>query len=44
MSPIAIALMAISMFIIWGGLAASAVFLVRNQEVTVYPEGYPQNH
>lgn len=39
MTPIAITFFVVSAVLVWGGLAASVVFLVRHPEVAAYPEG-----
>ncbi|WP_144276393.1 methionine/alanine import family NSS transporter small subunit [Demequina sp. NBRC 110053] len=39
MSPEAVALMAVSMLIIWGGLVGSIVLLARRPEPTDLPDG-----
>jgi hypothetical protein len=38
MSASAIVLMALAMTLVWGGLIASTVFLIRRPEVTEWPE------
>lgn len=39
MTPIAILFLVIALVVIWGGLIASAIFLSRQTEVTLYPAG-----
>ncbi|WP_125099784.1 methionine/alanine import family NSS transporter small subunit [Leucobacter chromiireducens] len=39
MTPIAIAFLILALVIIWGGLIASTVFLMRRPEVAEYPAG-----
>lgn len=39
MTPIAIAMLLVSMVLVWGGLTASIVFLVRRPDVAAYPPG-----
>ncbi|WP_084076688.1 methionine/alanine import family NSS transporter small subunit [Demequina sp. NBRC 110057] len=44
MSGEAIALMVVSMIVIWGGLAAAIVFLARQPEREDLPEGGEDEH
>lgn len=39
MTPIAIAFLALSILIVWGGMVASALFLRRRPEPEEYPPG-----
>jgi hypothetical protein len=39
MSADAVILLAVAILIVWGGLAASAVFLIRRPEVATWPPG-----
>lgn len=39
MTPIATTFMILSFVLLWGGLIASSVFLVRKPEVAEYPPG-----
>lgn len=39
MTPIAISFLVLALIIIWGGLIASTVFLMRRPEVAEYPAG-----
>ncbi|MDR1426871.1 MAG: methionine/alanine import family NSS transporter small subunit [Bifidobacteriaceae bacterium] len=39
MNADAIALLAVAIVIVWGGLVASVVFLIRRPEVAVWPPG-----
>lgn len=39
MTPIAITFLILALTIIWGGLIASTVFLLRRPEVAQYPAG-----
>jgi len=39
MTPIAIVFFVIAAVLVWGGLAASIVFLARRPEVSAYPDG-----
>lgn len=41
MSATAVVFLALAMIIIWGGLIASIVFLVRRSEVASYPADRP---
>jgi hypothetical protein len=41
MTADAIALLVVAIVIVWGGLAVSAVFLVRRPEVGTWPPGDP---
>lgn len=39
MTPIAILFFALAAVLVWGGLAASAIFLAVKPEVRAYPDG-----
>jgi hypothetical protein len=39
MTPTAIALFALSATLVWGGLIASTVYLIRHPHVSAYPAG-----
>lgn len=39
MTPIAITFLILSLVVIWGGLIASTVFLIKKPEVAHYPAG-----
>ncbi|PUB28723.1 putative methionine/alanine importer small subunit [Promicromonospora sp. AC04] len=43
MSSAAIALMVISLVVLWGGLAASIVVIVRRPDRTDWPDGWEQH-
>ncbi len=44
MTGISIAFLLVSIGLVWGGLAASTVFLLRKPEVDYYPEGGYENN
>lgn len=39
MTPIAISFLVLALIIIWGGLIASTIFLLRRPEIAEYPAG-----
>lgn len=39
MTPTAITLLALSAVLVWGGLIASTIHLIRHPEATTYPAG-----
>ncbi|MDR1236709.1 MAG: methionine/alanine import family NSS transporter small subunit [Propionibacteriaceae bacterium] len=41
MSTPAVILLLLSIIVIWGGLIASAIFLLRKPELSDWPEGLP---
>lgn len=43
MTAVAITFLVLSMVLLWGGLAASIVYLARRPEVTAYPPGDPDD-
>ncbi|MDR1851340.1 MAG: methionine/alanine import family NSS transporter small subunit [Propionibacteriaceae bacterium] len=43
MSGSAIAMLIVSIVVIWGGLAASGIFLATHKEVDHYPPGAPEH-
>ena len=44
MTPIAIVVLVGALVLVWGGLAASIVFLARRPEVAAYPDGGFDDH
>lgn len=39
MTPVAVLFLVLALLVVWGGLIASAVFLVRRPELAEYPPG-----
>ncbi|WP_210507239.1 methionine/alanine import family NSS transporter small subunit [Naasia sp. SYSU D00057] len=44
MTPLAITFLIVAILVIWGGLAASAVYLTRRPELEDYPTGGIDDH
>ncbi|WP_210481731.1 methionine/alanine import family NSS transporter small subunit [Naasia sp. SYSU D00948] len=44
MSPVAIVFLVLAILVVWGGFAASTVFLARRPERTDYPPGAVDDH